>query len=100
LEAASGPFAGWATSSDQIDLPRPESRADRRAGTLSTRYGILTPYTSFLADERVTLHAANANFGFATEALQELQQVTGVQALQAEFKQKLWEPTEEASDSC
>ena len=29
--------------------------------SLSTKYGILTPYTSFLADERVPLHAMGAN---------------------------------------
>ena len=34
--------------------------------SLSTKYGILTPYTSFLADERVTLHASVANAGNGT----------------------------------
>ena len=46
--------------------------------SLSTKYGILTPYTSFLADERVMLHASVANSASARESLVELeQQVTG-----------------------
>ena len=41
--------------------------------SLSTKYGILTPYTSFLADERVMLHASVANAAMARESLQRAQ---------------------------
>jgi Ca-activated chloride channel family protein len=48
---------------------------------LSTRYGILTPYTSFLADERVSLHANAANAVRARESLDALAEVTGAQGV-------------------
>ena len=85
---------------DQIDLQGQNRELIDELVALSTRYGILTPYTSFLADERVNLHAANANFGFATEALQELQQVTGRSGVaQRRFKQDLMRADREAGDS-
>jgi Ca-activated chloride channel family protein len=45
--------------------------------SLSTRYGILTPYTAFLADERVPLHAAMQNADRAGENLVALRSVSG-----------------------
>lgn len=41
---------------DQIDLNGPNRELTDELVELSKRYGILTPYTSFLADERVDLH--------------------------------------------
>ena len=56
--------------------------------SLSTRYGILTPYTSFLADERVPLHAAMQNANRARESLRELGAVSGSYAVaQRDLKQ-------------
>ncbi len=52
------------------------------------KYGLLTPYTSFLADERVPLHAMRANAdraGFSLEALNEVSGQGGV--AQRDFKQ-------------
>ncbi len=46
---------------DQIDLNGPNQELTDELVALSTRYGILTPYTSFLADERVQLHASLRN---------------------------------------
>ena len=46
---------------DQIDLHGQNKELIDELVSLSTRYGILTPYTSFLADERVPLHAAMQN---------------------------------------
>ena len=46
---------------DQIDLNGPNQELTDELVALSTRYGILTPYTSFLADERVQLHAGVRN---------------------------------------
>ena len=43
---------------------------------LSTRYGILTPYTSFLADDRVDLYAFSANASRAEANLRELSDAT------------------------
>ena len=42
---------------DQIDLHGQNKELVDELLALSTKYGILTPYTSFLADERVQLHA-------------------------------------------
>ena len=56
----------WATRRvgyliDQIDLSGQNKELIDELVSLSTQYGILTPYTSFLADERVPLHAAMQN---------------------------------------
>jgi Ca-activated chloride channel family protein len=62
---------------DQIDLHgRSKELTDELVG-LSSRYGILTPYTSFLADERVPLHARAANAARAEVSLRELEETTG-----------------------
>src|SRR5262249_58039606 len=42
---------------DQIDLHGRNNELIDELVALSTKYGLLTPYTSFLADERVPLHA-------------------------------------------
>ena len=43
---------------DQVDLNGPSKELTDELIALGTRYGLLTPYTSFLADERVNLHAS------------------------------------------
>ena len=43
---------------DQIDLNGPNKELTDELVALGTRYGLLTPYTSFLADERQNLHAS------------------------------------------
>ena len=43
---------------DQIDLNGPNKELTDELVALGTKYGLLTPYTSFLADERVNLHAS------------------------------------------
>jgi Ca-activated chloride channel homolog len=61
---------------DQIDLNGQNKELTDELVALSTKYGILTPYTSFLADERVQLHVTT-NLGMARENLQELAKVDG-----------------------
>jgi Ca-activated chloride channel family protein len=61
---------------DQIDLNGQNKELTDELVALSTKYGILTPYTSFLADERVQLHAAT-NWGVAHRNLNELATVDG-----------------------
>ena len=75
----------WATRRvgdliDQIDLHGPNKELTDELTDLSTRYGILTPYTSFLADERTPLHAAsnNARVGRELEQLGEVGGMMGV----------------------
>ena len=62
---------------DQIDLGGPNRELIDELVRLSTRHGILTPYTSFLADERVPLHTAAAHADRARESLRALESVSG-----------------------
>ena len=48
---------------DQIDLNGPNKELTDELVALGTKYGLLTPYTSFLADERLDLHAAVPSLG-------------------------------------
>ena len=62
---------------DQIDLHGQNKELIDELVALSTRYGILTPYTSFLADERVQLHASVENFGVTRRNLEQLDRLEG-----------------------
>ncbi|QDV37211.1 VIT domain-containing protein [Tautonia plasticadhaerens] len=62
---------------DQIDLHGKNPELTEELVRLSTRYGILTPYTSFLADEGTQLHAFDQNNRRAGEQLSRLEQVQG-----------------------
>jgi Ca-activated chloride channel family protein len=83
----------WATRRvgyliDQIDLSGQNRELVDELVNLSTKYGILTPYTSFLADERVPLHAAMHNADRTRQSLQELSATTGGYAVaQRDLKQ-------------
>ncbi|GIW87077.1 MAG: hypothetical protein KatS3mg108_1401 [Isosphaeraceae bacterium] len=62
---------------DQIDLHGKNSELIDELVGLSKRYGILTPYTSFLADERTDLHAARVHARMTEERLERLREVGG-----------------------
>jgi len=62
---------------DQIDLHGQNRELTDELVALSGKYGILTPYTSFLADERVPLHTVRANADRAHLSLEALNEVTG-----------------------
>ena len=62
---------------DQIDLNGQNKELTDELIALSTKYGILTPYTSFLADERVQLHASAENRQRTTDNLLRLNEVAG-----------------------
>jgi Ca-activated chloride channel family protein len=62
---------------DQIDLHGQNRELVDELVALSTKYGILTPYTSFLADERVQIHALGENRQRTGQALQSLSAVGG-----------------------
>ena len=73
---------------DQIDLHGQNKELVDELVALSTKYGILTPYTSFLADERVQLHARVENTDRTRGALRLLDTVDGAAGVsQREFKQ-------------
>ncbi|HJZ98559.1 MAG TPA: VIT and VWA domain-containing protein, partial [Candidatus Solibacter sp.] len=54
---------------DELDLHGRNQELVDELVALSTRHGILTPYTSFLADDRVTLSAVQANRFRAAESV-------------------------------
>lgn len=62
---------------DQIDLNGPSTELTDELVALSTKHGILTPYTSFLADETTELHARVENRRLATDSLSQLSAVQG-----------------------
>jgi Ca-activated chloride channel family protein len=66
---------------DQIDLHGQSRELVDELVSLSTRYGLLTPYTSFLADERVPLHAQAANTYRAGVNLRALDQLSGIEGV-------------------
>ncbi|MFO0953941.1 MAG: VIT domain-containing protein [Isosphaeraceae bacterium] len=72
----------WATRRvgeliDQIDLHGQSKELVDELVALSTKYGLLTPYTAFLADERVQLHAWAENGARTRENLRELEVLSG-----------------------
>jgi Ca-activated chloride channel family protein len=72
----------WATRRvgyliDQIDLSGSNRELIDELVSLSTKFGILTPYTSFLADERVPLHAMRENVLQTRDNLRALSEVQG-----------------------
>lgn len=74
---------------DQIDMHGQNRELVDELVALSTKYGILTPYTSFLADERVPLHALSENSRRAGESLLGLRVTDGVSGVvQRDAKQR------------
>ena len=77
---------------DQIDMNGQNKELVDELVALSMKYGLLTPYTSFLADERVPLHAMRANADRAGDSLEALNEVSGQAGVaQRGFKQELHE---------
>ncbi|MGD9648519.1 MAG: VIT domain-containing protein, partial [Pirellulales bacterium] len=69
---------------DQLDLQGKNEELIKELVALSTRHGILTPYTSFLADENVQLGAVADNAAVAGDSLDRLEETAG----QAAFAQR------------
>lgn len=73
----------WATRRvgeilDELDLKGKNDELVKELVDLATRHGILTPYTSFMADEGVSLHDVAANMGRASGRLDALKESSGV----------------------
>ncbi|MBX3412037.1 MAG: VWA domain-containing protein [Pirellulales bacterium] len=62
---------------DEIDLKGKNDELVRELVELATRHGILTPYTSFLADDSTNLHETAANATRAGVALEQLSETNG-----------------------
>ena len=94
----------WATRRigeiiDDLDLHGRNQELVDELVSLSQKYGILTPYTSFLTDDGVTLTARDANNRSAAGAVaSQMVQVTGQAAvMQREEKAKLQSATKPAA---
>jgi len=77
----------WATRRigeiiDEIDLHGRNQELIDELVALSQRYGIMTPYTSFLADENVNLSATAANVAMAFRSTDQLAATAGVQGFE------------------
>ncbi|MCC6124071.1 MAG: VWA domain-containing protein [Pirellulales bacterium] len=62
---------------DELDLKGKNDELVRELVELATRHGILTPYTSFMADENVRIHDFAANSAIARERLLALSESGG-----------------------
>jgi Ca-activated chloride channel family protein len=62
---------------DELDLKGKNEELVKELVGLATRHGILTPYTSFLADERANVRDMAANVTHAADRLRALNVVTG-----------------------
>ncbi len=62
---------------DQIDMNGQNRELVDELVSMSLKYGLMTPYTSFLADENVPLHARLENQQRAAVSLQALRQESG-----------------------
>ncbi len=84
---------------DQIDLHGQNKELTDELVALSTRYGILTPYTSFLADERVSLHAHLGNRREAELSLESLKDLSGASGVAQRAQKKDYQNAYNASDA-
>jgi Ca-activated chloride channel family protein len=62
---------------DQMDLNGKNNELVKELVELATRHGILTPYTSFMADETTNIHDVTTNFDRANRRLESLAQTGG-----------------------
>jgi Ca-activated chloride channel homolog len=75
---------------DELDLKGKNDELVRELVELATRHGIVTPYTSFMADENVSIHALTQNSATAGERLYSLRAAEGqAGAGQRDYKGKL-----------
>lgn len=79
---------------DELDLNGTNDELIKELVALSTRHGILTPYTSFLADENVPLNSLGANADRAKVRLGQLDETSGASGFyQRELKSSLQRET-------
>ncbi len=84
---------------DELDLKGKNDELIKELVALSTRHGILTPYTSFLADENVSLHAVARNAATAEGRLRQLEETQGAGGFhQREYKASL-QKADKAADA-
>ncbi len=75
---------------DEIDLRGKNEELVKELVELSLRHGIITPYTSFFADENTNIQSVQENLRRAGDRLGALNQVDGVSGfVQRDYKQQL-----------
>jgi len=62
---------------DQMDLNGKNNELVKELVELATRHGILTPYTSFMADETTNIHDVTSNYDRANRRLEAMSQTGG-----------------------
>lgn len=82
---------------DQIDLQGQNEELVKELVELSKRHGILTPYTSFLADENTNLNDMAANRGRAVKELEGLNETAGQSAFEQREMKQAFQSTARAS---
>lgn len=65
---------------DELDLKGRNDELVKELVELSTRHGIMTPYTSFLADENTSLQSLAVNADLAKDRLNQLDETSGYNA--------------------
>jgi len=98
----------WATRRigeiiDQLDLHGKNQELIDELVRLSTKHGILTPYTSFLADENTVITDVRANAARADDQVDALQEVSGESAVaqresKAVYKKALQVPADSPTE--
>lgn len=84
---------------DQIDLKGQNDELVDELVALSTKHGILTPYTSFLADENVRLAARRDNVRTATANMADAEQTSGEWGVaQREYKNAIMQNEQATAD--
>jgi Ca-activated chloride channel family protein len=84
---------------DQIDLNGKSRELTDELLALSTRYGILTPYTSFLADERVPLYTRLEHRDRLNESLGQLREVQGAIGVGQRDNKSFYNAADKPADS-
>lgn len=94
----------WATRRigeiiDEIDLQGPNKELTDELVSLSKKHGILTPYTSFLAEENVNIRDRSVTRFRATQALDNLKAESGQLGFEQRRIKGMYQRSEQLADS-
>ncbi len=84
---------------DQLDLSGQNNELVKELVDLSTKHGILTPYTSFLADETSRPLASADNLRLTRESLSALSESSGVSGVSQRFEKRKFQSATNAGSS-
>ena len=84
---------------DQLDLSGQNNELVKELVDLSTKHGILTPYTSFLADETSRPLASADNLRLTRDSLSALSESSGVSGVSQRFEKRKFQSATNAASS-